>query len=130
MQAEIDKQAATNGIIRISALKPGTMLLVETSKQIYEFTILKDDPNVHMVTAYSGEVLRTHGNLVGCMALNNTFYPNVLMFNHRAVIHLQGVGRRYTEQILSIKLSGSDWNYSLWDDLTLPSTAPNHIQGL
>lgn len=103
------------GVVEVDKLKPGTTILVETNKHVFEFTVEK---NKLYVSSSNTEVIS--GNLqckiAGCVDEKGTLFAGLIVYKKHLIIDLKNRGRYVTGLVRSLSLHGPGWTYEMWEN--------------
>ena len=108
----IERLRHSEGVIEISKLRPGTIILIETPAQVYEIAIIKP-PSARLLTFGPRLCGRYNGILAGCLGSSGTLFAGFILhlshlcFNSGNIKHASG-------QIQSASLHGNNWYYEIW----------------
>jgi hypothetical protein len=109
------KKVKQEGAIEVSKLGPKTIVLVETNKHVFEFTIEK---NIIYVSSSNTEVIsgRQPCIIAGCIDENGTLFSGLIVKDRHLIIKINNQGRYVTGRIKSASIQGDGWSYELWHD--------------
>ncbi len=100
------------GVIEPARLAPGTVLLLETSAQIYEL-VTREDKLVFAVGYGKRGSLRQIVEFIGSLDQKGTLFAGLIVKDHHMILKLDA-GRYVTGCIRGASIRGKDYNYELW----------------
>jgi hypothetical protein len=111
--AEELEKVKLEGIVEVAKLKPGTTILLETNKHVFEFIV---EDNKIYVSSSNIEVIsgRCQCKISGCINESGTLFAGMILHDKHLIIALKGHGRYVTGLVKSLSLHGPGWMYEMW----------------
>jgi hypothetical protein len=100
------------GVVELDKLKVGTVILLETNKHVFEFTI---EENKIYVSSSNIEIIsgRCQCKITGCINEDGMLFAGLIARNKHLIFALKGRGRYVTGLVKSLSLHGPGWTYEL-----------------
>ncbi len=102
------------GVIEPNKLAPNTLILVETTAQVFEF-LTREDGKIWATGAGKRGFGRQSAEFVGSIDQNGTLFADMIVRNHHLIIKLVD-GRYTTGCVKSASIQGNGYKYELWSD--------------
>lgn len=112
---EVLEEAHKEGVIEPSKIKPGTTILIETNKHVFEFT-LENNGRMYVTTSNT-EIVPPHTEckIAGCTDEKGTLFADMIVKEKHLIINLVPQHSRYvTGLVRSASIRGEDWSFELW----------------
>ncbi len=115
---EVPDDVKAEGYIRISTLKKGTKLLVETVARIYECVIIKKNTAI-VQCSWPGMEGKVECKIVGSVSGDGIPFADLLLKEHHMML-MTPDGKHTTGRCLGITIRGTNeetgksWVYDIW----------------